>query len=156
MPDVYERVRDSELSPEVLAEKERRQRIYEINAVVFNGVRKGVPVERLLDTPNGLLGPGSCKRLNEDIGKERAFIIKRYNAMLSSHQRGHLADDYKRKLEGNDTTPGVFVGWARQNGVERMLTEDAQRARLEADTKQVIETLNKARIALGLSEITLS
>ena len=109
----YRQVRDSELSREVLAERGRRRRIYEINAQVATAVAHGTPLQVLLNHPAGLMGAGSerGKYLSED--GEREFIAARYEALLRQKEKGgfnHQA--YKRLIENS-----IYVRWACANGV---------------------------------------
>ena len=96
----YRQTRDSELSAEVLAERGRRRRIYEINAQVATAVAYGTPLERLLSHPAGLMGAGSEKGKYLDEAAEREFIAARYKALRRQNAKGgfdHQA--YKRALE---------------------------------------------------------
>ena len=116
---MWKRLRDRELSPELLAQKKRRARIFEINAQVEAAVRRGVPLETILSHPAGPMGPGSERHLNENRASEIAFITQRYDALKASRDRGTLLDDYADRLEDS-----LFVQWLRKNGAEIEVAEE--------------------------------
>jgi hypothetical protein len=109
----YEQVREASLSPQILAELRKRQRIYEINAQVAVAVAKGTPLAILLDHPAGLMSDGSCKGHFLPEAEERAFIAQRYEALARLRARGKLdTHAFKRGLED-----GGYTRWAVRAGV---------------------------------------
>jgi hypothetical protein len=115
----YRQVRDSELSAEVLTERGRRRRIYEINAQVATAVAHGTPLQTLLNHPAGLMGAGSEKGKYLSEEAEREFIATRYEALLRRYSQGKLdLPTYKRSLED-----GTYCRWAISTGV---LVEDTK------------------------------